>query len=136
MVAGKVDQDAREVATKRAKTFPTYFFPIGDDIRAIVAEWVDFLRLKKLWGDDDPLFPATEVGIGETGRFGPVGLARRHWSNATAIRKIFKEPLRRQAFLRPTRTVSATRWSRSPISSSFRRRNSRFGARTLVTKAY
>jgi hypothetical protein len=38
-----------------------------------------------------PLFPATEVGIGETGRFGPVGLARRHWSNATAIRKIFKD---------------------------------------------
>ena len=91
MVAGKVDQDAREVATKRAKTFPTYFFPVGDDIRAIVAEWVDFLRHKKLWGDDDPLFPATEVGIGETGRFGPVGLARRHWSNATAIRKIFKD---------------------------------------------
>jgi site-specific recombinase XerC len=56
MVAGKVDH-AREVATKRAKTFPTYFFPVGDDIRAIVAEWVDFLRHKKLWGDDDPLFP-------------------------------------------------------------------------------
>jgi integrase len=91
MVAGKVDQDAREVATKRAKTFPTYFFPVGHDIRAIVAEWVDFLRHKKLWGDDDPLFPATEVGIGETGRFGPVGLARQHWSNATAIRKIFKD---------------------------------------------
>ena len=91
MVAGKVDQDAREVATKRAKTFPTYFFPIGDDIRAIVAEWVDFLRHKKLWDDDDPLFPATEVGIGETGRFGPLGLARRHWSNATTIRKIFKD---------------------------------------------
>jgi len=91
MVAGKVDQDSREVATKRAKTFPTYFFPVGDDTRAIVAEWVDFLRRQKLWGDDDQLFPATEVGIGETGRFGPVGLARRHWSNATAIRKIFKD---------------------------------------------
>jgi integrase len=36
----------------------------------MVAEGVDFLRHKKLWGDDDPLFPATEVGIGETGRFG------------------------------------------------------------------
>ena len=52
---------------------------------------MDFLRHKKLWGVDDPLFPATEVGIGETDRFGPVGLARRHWSNATAIRKIFKD---------------------------------------------
>jgi hypothetical protein len=42
------------------------------EIVAIIAEWVDFLRHKKLWGDDDPVFPATEVGIGETGRFSPV----------------------------------------------------------------
>jgi integrase len=91
VVVGKVDQDAREVATKRAKTFPSFFFPVGDDIRAIVADWVDFLRRDKLWSDDDPLFPATEIGIDGTRRFGPVGLARRHWSNATPIRKIFKD---------------------------------------------
>src|ERR1700730_15986465 len=64
ILAGEVRQDAREVATKRAKTFPTFFFPVGDDIRAIVTDWVDFLRREKLWGDDDPLFPATEIGIG------------------------------------------------------------------------
>jgi integrase len=91
VVVGKVDQDAREVATKRAKTFPSFFFPVGDDIRAIVVDWVDFLRRDKLWNDDDPLFPATEIGINGTGRFGPVGLARRHWSSATPIRKIFKD---------------------------------------------
>jgi integrase len=91
VAAEKVDQDAREVATKRAKTFSTFFFPVGNDIRAIVVDWVDFLRRDKLWGNDDPLFPATESGIDETGRFGPVGLARRHWSNATPIRKIFKD---------------------------------------------
>ena len=90
VVVGKVDQDAREVATKRAKTFPSFFFPVGDDIRAIVVDWVDFLKRDKLWSDDDPLFPATEIGIDGTGRFGPVGLARRHWSSATPIRKIFK----------------------------------------------
>jgi hypothetical protein len=137
MVAGKVDQDAREVATKRAKTFPTYFFPVGEDIRAIVAEWVDFLRHKKLWGDDDPLFPATEVGIGETGRFGPVAASRADIGRMPRpFARSLRTPLMRGASLRPTRTVSATRWSRSPISSSFRRRNSRFGARTSVTKAY
>jgi integrase len=95
VVAGKVDQDAREVATKRAKTFSTYFFPVGDDMQAIVVDWVDFLRRDKLWGDDDPLFPATENGIDKTGRFGPVGLARRHWRNATPIRRIFNEAFSR-----------------------------------------
>ena len=91
VVAGKVDQDAREVATKRAKTFSSFFFPVGDDIRAIVREWIDFLRRDKLWSDDDPLFPTTETSIDRNGRFGPIGLARRHWSNATPIRKIFKD---------------------------------------------
>ena len=30
-----IDQDAREVSTKFGKTFPTFFFPVGDDIRII-----------------------------------------------------------------------------------------------------
>ena len=64
VVAGKVDQDAREVKTKRSKTFTTCFFPVGDDIRDIVVDWVNYLRTEKLWGDDDPLFPATEMGTG------------------------------------------------------------------------
>ena len=90
IIAGKLDQDAREVATKRAKSFPTYFFPVGDDIRGIVVDWVRFLRHEKFWSDDDPLFPASENGLSPTGRFEPIGLARRHWSNAAAIRRIFK----------------------------------------------
>ncbi|PNG25621.1 tyrosine-type recombinase/integrase [Methylocella silvestris] len=89
--AGKVSQDAREVNTKRSKTFTTFFFPVGSDIREIVLEWIDFLRKDRLWGNDDPLFPATEVDLGPDQRFLAVGLSRKHWSNATAIRKIFKE---------------------------------------------
>ena len=54
-----VEHDAREVRTKFSKSFPTYFFPVGDDIRAIVTEWVTFLRTELLFGFDDPLFPAT-----------------------------------------------------------------------------
>jgi integrase/recombinase XerD len=37
------------------------------------------------------LFPATEIGNGADRQFEVVGLARKHWSNATPIRKIFKE---------------------------------------------
>ena len=33
---GKIDQDAREVQTKFSKSFITTFFPVGNDIRAVV----------------------------------------------------------------------------------------------------
>jgi integrase len=89
--ANCVYQDAREVKTKASKTFTTYFFPIGNDIQRIVEDWVNYLRREKLWGNDDPLFPATQVAVSKEHRFQVVGLGRRHWSNATAIRKIFRE---------------------------------------------
>ena len=57
LIANSVHQDAREVNTKFSKTFTTFFFPVGDEIRRIVAEWVSYLREEKLWGNDDPLFP-------------------------------------------------------------------------------
>lgn len=90
LAAGCVHQDAREVQTKFSKTFTTYFFPVGDDVRNIVAEWIAHLREVKLWGNDDPLFPATLVAVGENRCFEAVGLDRKHWSNATPIRQVFK----------------------------------------------
>ena len=86
-----IDHDAREVQTKFSKSFVTTFFPVGDDIRAVVADWVAYLRTEKIWGLDDPLFPATKVTVGDNLRFGAAGLGRRHWSNAGPIRTIFKE---------------------------------------------
>jgi len=87
----RVEQDAREVKTKFSKTFTTYFFPVGRDTRQIVVEWIDYLNTQKLWGLDDPLFPATRIAVGSSGGFEAAGLARKHWSSATAIRKIFRE---------------------------------------------
>jgi integrase len=90
LVEGKIDQDARDVRTKFSKSFVTTFFPVGDDIRAIVVDWVNYLRQEKLWGLDDPLFPATKVAMSESLRFEAAGLDRKHWSNAGPIRTIFK----------------------------------------------
>jgi integrase len=87
---GQIDQDARVVYTKFSKSFITTFFPVGEEIRAVVADWVTYLRTEKLWGLDDPLFPATKVAVGDNLRFGPVGLDRKHWSSAGPIRSIFK----------------------------------------------
>lgn len=90
LVEQVVFQDAREVATKNSKTFETFFFPVGDDISQIVADWVECLVSELLWSYDDPLFPATEVALGQSGLFESAGLARKHWSGTTPIRRIFR----------------------------------------------
>jgi len=89
--ANSVNQDAREVNTKFSKTFNTFFFPVGDEVRQILAEWVSYLRQDKLWGNDDPLFPATHIALGTARQFEVSGLQRKHWSSASPIRKIFRE---------------------------------------------
>ncbi len=91
LAAGCVEQDAREVQTKFSKTFTTFFFPVGEEIRRILAEWVAFLREEMLWGNDDPLFPATRIALGPSRQFEAVGLARAHWSSAARIRTIFHD---------------------------------------------
>jgi integrase len=91
LITNCVNQDAREVRTKFSKTFSTFFFPVGEEVREIVAAWVSYLRDTKLWGNDDPLFPATHITLGATHQFEAAGLTRDHWSNATPIRMILRE---------------------------------------------
>ncbi len=62
-------QDAREVNTKFSKTFTTFFFPVGND---------------------DPLFPKTNVVNGDDKMFQACGLKREHWSTASPIRTIIR----------------------------------------------
>lgn len=92
---GCVHQDPREVKTKFSKSIETYFFPVGDGIQEIVADWVLFLREEKMWGNDDPLFPATRIVVGQTRQFEAAGLERAHWSSAGPIRKVFREAFER-----------------------------------------
>jgi integrase len=86
----QVFQDARDVRTKNRKTFTTFFFRVGDDVEEIVRDWVEYLKGSLLFGPDDPLFPATKVGLTNSGLFGALGLSRNHWKDAAAIRRIFK----------------------------------------------
>lgn len=86
----KVHQDAAEVRTKFAKTFATWFFPVGEDVLSIVEEWVSFLREDRLWSDCDPLFPATAVVNGPSRQFEVASLSRNHWAGAGPIRAIFR----------------------------------------------
>lgn len=90
----RLDQDARDVRTKNRKTFLTWFFPVGAEFDAIIRDWIGHLKETRLFGQDDPLFPATKIGTPD-GRFAPVGLDRKHWSNADPIRRIFRESFER-----------------------------------------
>ena len=65
-------------------------FPVGEGVEQIVRDWIGFLTIERLYGRDDPLFPSTKVGVVDHGGFAALGLTRDHWSNAGAIRKIFK----------------------------------------------
>ena len=110
LIAGSVNQDAREVKTKFSKTFTTYFFPVGDDVRQIVVDWVKYLQEEKLWGNDDPLFPATRVALGASRQFEAAGLERAHWSSAARIRLIFKDACLRAGSRISIHTAFAIRW--------------------------
>lgn len=86
-----VEQLPDEVKTKFSKTIYTYFFPVGDDIKQIVIDWIHFLRNVKLYDESAPVFPSTKLAHDENFELKPVGLQPKHWSTANQIRKIFKE---------------------------------------------
>jgi len=91
-----VTQDSREVRTKRSKSFATWFYPVGDDIRAIATDWVEYRIREMHAGPDDPLFPATRLQQGASHSFRVAGLdGARGWNTAGPIRKIFKEAFAR-----------------------------------------
>src|SRR5688572_21962802 len=56
-----VMQDPTEVRTKRGKRIDTFLFPLGEDIEAIVIDWIQYLKEAKLYGHNDPVFPRTRV---------------------------------------------------------------------------
>ena len=86
-----VFQDAREVRTKGRKTMRTTFFPVGDELVEILADWIAYLKSEHGFTEADPLFPATKIEPDERGSFAASGFQRVHWSTANAIREIFRK---------------------------------------------
>jgi hypothetical protein len=96
---------------------------------------VNFLRKEKLWGNDDPLFPATEIGNTADRQFEVVGLARKHWSNATPIRKIFKEAFTNAGLPYANPHSFRNTLAHWPMNFGSAPRNSKSGAKISATKA-
>ena len=113
-----IDQDAREVRTKRAKTFTTWFFPIGDDFRKIFIDWVAFLREQKGFGPEDPSFrnprsrQTTISSIALSASIGRIGRTRTRFGRCSARR------VGSPACLTSIRIRYGTRSSKWPMNGS------------------
>lgn len=57
-----MNQDPGEVKAKFRKKIDTFYFPVGNDIKAVFVDWEAFLRKDKYYSMEDPLFPLTGLG--------------------------------------------------------------------------
>lgn len=86
-----VIQDAREVETKFAKHIETTFFPVGDDLKHIVAEWVQYMQNDLRYSPDAPLFPRTRLEHDSNNAFTNAGLEPQRWQTADPVREILRK---------------------------------------------
>ena len=90
LVEGCVYQDARDVKTKHAKTFTTWFLPVDPAYLEPFINWVNHLRQDLLFGHDDALFLKPERALVD-GSFSALGLSRESYANAGKIREVIKD---------------------------------------------
>jgi site-specific recombinase XerC len=112
-----VFHDARVVRTKNRKTFMSAFFPVGEDMQAIVAEWISFLAKERMFGPDDPLFPATI----QTGHGDEAAICRQEdrllvWQLGSFLQRS-ESHARRRSRLRSRRTMRSRVVSPAPRSA-------------------
>ncbi|MGB0508127.1 MAG: tyrosine-type recombinase/integrase [Pikeienuella sp.] len=88
---GHIYLDGREVKTKGAKTFTTYFFPVGNAYRETFCEWVHWLRSDKLFGPGDALFPKAKIEAVNGQGFRCVGFHRAGYANSAKLNAIIKD---------------------------------------------
>jgi integrase len=91
LAAQTVFQDAREVNTKRRKTFTSCFFPVGAEPLEIMVSYIEMLKTKLHFTPEDPLFPSTLIGQDANRGFTSLGLKREPWSTTAPIRQIFRD---------------------------------------------
>ena len=134
---GKIDQDAREVRTKFSKSFVTTFFPVGEDIRAVVADWVNYLRHGKALG------PRRSPVSGDQGRGrGQISGSERWDSTAsTGAAPVQSGPfsskhLRQWGCRTSTHIASGRRWRFSADNDAERPRSTKLGRRISAMNTY
>jgi len=87
----RIEQHPQEVKTKYSKKIITYFFPVGDFLKKIFIDWVNFLKQEKLFDHNAPLFSNTKLSLDGNDQFSRQGLDSIPWKSTTSIRTIIKE---------------------------------------------
>jgi integrase len=64
--------------------------PVGGDALAIFTDWVGELERDHHWGRDDPLFPATQMGLDANSGFTAAGILRSGWRTTQSINAVFR----------------------------------------------
>ncbi len=128
-----LEQDARHARTKGAKTFTTWFFPVGADIQRIVVEWVTFLRSEKASARKTRSFPRRASTMARTCNFARTVWSARRGRTPTRSARSSRRRLRGRACPISTRIASAIHSSNSPMTSNSTPNSSRRGRRILDT---
>ncbi|MBY6151759.1 site-specific integrase [Vannielia litorea] len=85
-----VRQDAREVATKAAKSIDTWFFPVDPAYLECFTQWLTFLKADKLFGPEDALFPKPLVGRVDGQGFANLGLSRECYASTAQLNQVIR----------------------------------------------
>ena len=87
----RVEQNPQEVKTKNSKKIVTFFYPVGDLIKGVVIDWVNFLKKERKFGFEAPLFPNTKLSLDANDQFSRQELDSVVWKSATSVRVILKQ---------------------------------------------
>jgi site-specific recombinase XerD len=86
-----IRQDAREVNTKFRKTSTVTFFPVGRDIQQVFVDYVTYMRRELMFGPDEPLFPKSQIIVGEGMAFKAEKLSRNPWKVTQPVSKLVRD---------------------------------------------
>lgn len=83
----------RGVQTKFNKNIYTTIFKVDEMLIEYFLKWYEYLRTKKHFSLDDPMFPSTEVGFVSQDHhaFSPIGISKSFWADTNPVRAIFKD---------------------------------------------
>lgn len=87
LIEDVIYQNGREVRTKAAKSFETWFFPVDPIYRVMFEAWFVELTEKNLFGPGDALFPKQKVGVAD-GSFAATGLDPEPYSTSQIVGKV------------------------------------------------
>ena len=90
LIEGCFYQNARDVKTKNAKTFTTWFLPVNPVYGECFEAWVRTLRDDLLFGNEDALFPKPKMDASGGNGYRVSGLSRENYANSHAICQIIK----------------------------------------------